>query len=73
MAATVDYENKLEEWNKKAKKAWKLIISTITASVMTYIEGERNPAEMWRILEGINQKLELLYVSYKGSSIPSRC
>lgn len=50
-AATVDYENKLEEWNKKAKKARKLIISTIAASVMTYVEGERNPAEMWRILE----------------------
>jgi len=50
-AATGDYENKLEEWNKKAKKARKLIISTITASVMTYVEGERNPAEMWRILE----------------------
>src|SRR5437667_9292320 len=33
-AATVDYENKLEEWNKKAKKARKLIISTIAASVM---------------------------------------
>src|SRR5436190_5484141 len=50
-AATGDYENKLEEWNKKAKKARKLIISTIAASVMTYVEGERNPAEMWRILE----------------------
>ena len=47
----MDYENKLEEWNKKAKKARKLIISTIAASVITYIEGERNPTEMWRILE----------------------
>src|SRR5204862_618356 len=35
----------------KAKKARKLIISTIAASVMTYVEGERNPAEMWRVLE----------------------
>src|SRR5271170_1643776 len=50
-AATEEYEKKLEEWTKKAKKARKLIISTISASVMTYVEGERNPAEMWRILE----------------------
>ena len=50
-AVTEEYEKKLEEWTKKAKKARKLIISTISASVMTYIEGERNPTEMWRILE----------------------
>ena len=50
-AATADYEKKLEEWTKKAKKARKLIISTISASVLTYVEGERNPAEMWKILE----------------------
>ena len=50
-AATADYEKKLEEWTKKAKKARKLIISTISASVMTYVKGERNPAEMWKILE----------------------
>jgi ribosomal protein L12E/L44/L45/RPP1/RPP2 len=50
-AATEEYDKKLEEWTKKAKKARKLIISTISASVMTYVEGERNPAEMWRILE----------------------
>jgi ribosomal protein L12E/L44/L45/RPP1/RPP2 len=50
-ATTEEYEKKLEEWTKKAKKARKLIISTISASVMTYVEGERNPAEMWRILE----------------------
>ena len=49
--ATADYEKKLEEWTKKAKKARKLIISTISASVMTYVEGERNPAEMWNKLK----------------------
>ena len=46
----MDYEKKLEK-TKKAKKARKLIISMISASVMTYVEGERNPAEMWKILE----------------------
>src|SRR5271163_403641 len=50
-AVTEEYEKKLEEWTKMAKKARKLIISTISDSVMTYVEGERNPAEMWRILE----------------------
>ena len=51
MVATADYEKKREEWNKKAKEARKLIISTITASVMTYTEGNKNPAKMWKILE----------------------
>jgi len=51
-AATKDYETRLEEWTKKAKKARKMIISTITPSVMTYVEGTRDPAEMWNILEG---------------------
>lgn len=49
--ATTEYESKLEQWTKKAKKARKMIISTITASVMTYVEGVRDPAEMWKILE----------------------
>src|SRR5271169_2077259 len=47
-----EYETKLEAWTKKAKKAWKMIISTISASVMTYVEGTKDPAEMWTILEG---------------------
>jgi ribosomal protein L12E/L44/L45/RPP1/RPP2 len=51
-AATADYEEKLEEWTKKAKKARKMIISTISPSVMTYVEGTKDPAEMWTILEG---------------------
>src|SRR5271169_6587745 len=51
-AETAEYENKLETWTKKAKKARKMIISTISPSVMTYVEGTRDPAEMWEILEG---------------------
>ena len=51
-AATKEYDMRLEEWTKKAKKARKMIISTITPSVMTYVEGTRDPAEMWNILEG---------------------
>ena len=47
-----EYEIKLEAWTKKAKKARKMIISTISPSVMTYVEGTRDPAEMWTILEG---------------------
>src|SRR5204862_850004 len=39
-------------WTKKAKKVRKLIISTIHPSVMTYVEGTKDPAEMWEILEG---------------------
>jgi hypothetical protein len=41
-----------EAWTKKAKKARRMILSTISPSVMTYVEGTRNPAEMWKILEG---------------------
>ena len=51
-AAIEDYESKLEAWTKKAKKARKMIISTISPSVMTYVEGTKDPAEMWTILEG---------------------
>src|SRR5271169_4863052 len=51
-AETAEYETKLETWTKKAKKARKLIISTISPSVMTYVEGTKDPAEMWTILEG---------------------
>ena len=50
--ATEEYETKLESWTKKAKKARKMIISTISPSVMTYVEGTRDPAEMWKVLEG---------------------
>jgi len=50
--ATAQYEEKLEEWMKKAKKAQKMIISTISPSVMTYVEGTKDPVEMWMILEG---------------------
>jgi hypothetical protein len=51
-AAMEEYETKLEAWTKKAKKAQKMIISTISLSVMTYVEGTKDPAEMWTILEG---------------------
>src|SRR5271155_207728 len=51
-SAMEEYETKLEAWTKKAKKARKMIISTISPSVMTYVEGTKDPAEMWTILEG---------------------
>src|SRR5271170_3473772 len=52
VAEMEDYETRLEAWTKKAKKARKMIISTISPSVMTYVEGTKDPAEMWTILEG---------------------
>src|SRR5436190_20959786 len=51
-AAMTEYETAMTAWTKKAKKARKLIISTISPSVMTYVEGTKDPAEMWTILEG---------------------
>ena len=39
-------------WTKKTKKTRKLIISTISPSIMTYVEDTKDPAEMWAILEG---------------------
>src|SRR5579871_2868131 len=50
-AATTDYDTAMAVWSKKAKKARKMIISTISPSVMTYVEGTKDPAEMWKILE----------------------
>src|SRR5579859_607257 len=50
--AMEDYEVEFETWTKKAKKAQKMIISTISPAVMTYVEGTKDPAEMWTILEG---------------------
>src|SRR5437762_2577033 len=50
--AKEEYDTAMAVWTKKAKKARKLIISTISPSVMTYVEGTRDPAEMWAILEG---------------------
>src|SRR5579859_8079516 len=51
-AAMEAYEAELEAWTKKTKKARKMIISTISLSVMTYVEGTKDPAEMWTTLEG---------------------
>jgi hypothetical protein len=45
--------NKLTAWTKKAKKARSIIGSSITASVMTYIEGIDNPVDMWTTLADI--------------------
>jgi hypothetical protein len=46
-----DYETQLELWSKKVKRARKIIISTISPSIMVYVEGRKDPAEMWKILE----------------------
>ena len=42
------HETALAAWDKKAKKARSIIGSSITVSVMTYIEGIDNPVEMWK-------------------------
>ena len=49
--AMAEYETAMAAWTKKAKKARK-IISTVSPSVMTYVDGTKDPAEMWEILEG---------------------
>ena len=71
--AMTEYETAMTTWTKKAKKARKLIISTISPSIMTYIEDTKDPAEMWAILEGwYRPKIGLFYVSSNVSSIRSR-
>ena len=47
-----EYETELKTWTKKTKKIQKMIISTISPSIMIYVEDIRDPAEMWTILEG---------------------
>jgi len=41
-----DHEAQLELWSRKVKRARKIIISTISPSIMVYVEGKKNPAEM---------------------------
>src|SRR5215471_18651852 len=48
--AQAAYQQDLAAWNKKCKKARSIIHSAITTSVMVYIDGINNPADMWRIL-----------------------
>ena len=45
------HEAQLELWSKKVKRARKIIISTISPSIMVYVEGKRDPTEMWKTLE----------------------
>jgi hypothetical protein len=45
-----DYEASLASYNKRMKKARSTIGASVSTSVMTYIEGMDNPAEMWREL-----------------------
>jgi Domain of unknown function (DUF4219) len=44
--ATEEYDTAIAAWTKKTKKTRKLIISSISLSVMTYVEGTKDPAEM---------------------------
>jgi hypothetical protein len=46
-----EFEATLDAYVKKSKKARSIIGSSVSAAVMTYIEGVNDPAEMWRILE----------------------
>ena len=47
----IKYEMTIIMWTKKTKKTRKLIISTISLSIMIYVEGMKDSAEMWAILE----------------------
>jgi hypothetical protein len=45
------YQADLALYTKKVKKARSLFGSTVSQSVMVYIEGLEEPSEMWRVLE----------------------
>ena len=45
-ATPEDHEAQLELWLRKVKRARKIIISTISPSIMVYVEGKKNSAEM---------------------------
>ena len=47
----IDFENTLKEYVSKAKKARSIIGASISTSVMVYIEGMSDPAEIWKTLE----------------------
>ena len=49
--AKADYSVKLEAWTKRWKKATSIVVATCTSSVLVYLEGCKNPVEMWKILE----------------------
>src|SRR6266496_1014441 len=51
LAAMAEYETKLEDFIQRSKKARSTIGASISASIMVYIEGMTDPAEMWRVLE----------------------
>jgi hypothetical protein len=54
---------KLTAWIKKSKQARSIIGASISAVVITYIEGIDDPSNMWRILEE-NITLRLKRYSY---------
>ena len=49
--ATTEYEQKLEDFIQRFKKARSTIEATISAFIMMYIEGMNDSAEMWRTLK----------------------
>jgi gag-polypeptide of LTR copia-type len=49
-AAKTEYKAKLEAWETKAAKANAILLPTISGRLMTYIEGEDDPARIWSIL-----------------------
>ena len=50
-AAMNEYTLKLEDFVQRSKKARSTIGASISASIMVYIEGMTDPAEMWQVLE----------------------
>ena len=46
-----EYETRLEDFIQRSKKARSTIGASISASIMVYIEGKTDPAQMWQILE----------------------
>ena len=48
---SAEYEAELSLYIKKIKKTWAIIISSITASVMTYVENMKDSSKIWKTLE----------------------
>jgi len=47
----VEFDQKLDDFVKRSKKARSTIGASISASIMVYIEGMKDPAGMWKALE----------------------
>ena len=50
-AAMTQYNTDTVAWEQKALAACRILLSTITGRLITYVEDEDNPARIWQILK----------------------